>query len=103
QWLGRDCAPAAVKEFDDACAKAREAGASIEPGVHKFQTAAAQAIVTIATPAQGDDKHRALARIGAANVVEDLLCIGSVLGAREALDSISGKLPGNLRVFGESH
>src|SRR4029453_5748382 len=47
QWPGRDGPPEAVKEFDDACAKAREAGASIEPGVHKFQTAAAQAIVTI--------------------------------------------------------
>jgi hypothetical protein len=102
QWLGRDGAPEAVKEFDDACAKARETGASIEPGVRKFQTAVAQAIVTIATPAQGDDKHRALARIGAPNVVEDLLSIGSVLGAREALDSINGKLPGNLRAFVES-
>jgi hypothetical protein len=102
QWLGRDGVPEAVKEFDDACAKARETGASIEPGVRKFQTAVAQAIVTIATPAQGDDKHRALARIGAPNVVEDLLSIGSVLGAREALDSINGKLPGNLRAFVES-
>lgn len=102
QWLERDGAPEAVKEFDDACAKARETGASIEPGVHKLQTEAAQAIAKIATPAQGDDKHRALARIGAPNVVEDLLSIGSVLGAREALDSINGKLPGNLRVFGES-
>ena len=102
QWLERDGAPEAVKEFDDACAKARETGASIEPDVRKLQTAAAQAIVTIAAPAQGDDKHRALARIGAPNVVEDLLSIGSVLGAREALDSISGKLPDNLRVFGES-
>src|SRR6185369_9814113 len=63
QWLARDGAPEAVKEFDDACAKARETGASIEPGVHKFQTAAAQAIVTIGASAQGDDKHRALARI----------------------------------------
>ena len=102
QWLGRDGAPEAVKEFDDACAKAREPGASIEPAVRKLQAAAAQAIVTIATPAQGDDKHRALSRIGAPSVVEDMLSVGSVLAAREPLESISGKLPGNLRVFGES-
>src|ERR1700741_1819666 len=31
QWLGRDGAPEAVREFDDACTKARETGASIEP------------------------------------------------------------------------
>jgi hypothetical protein len=102
QWLDRDGAPGAVKEFDDACAKARETGASIEPAVRKLQTAVAQAIILIAAPAQGDDKHRTLARIGAPSVVEDLLSIGLVLGAREALDSINGKLPGNLRVFGES-
>lgn len=103
QWLERDGAPEALKEFDDACAAVRETGASIEPAVRKLQNAVAQAIAQIATPAQGDDKHRALARIGAPSVIEDLLSIGSVLGAREALDSINGKLPGNLRVFGESH
>ncbi len=35
-------------------------------------------------------------------MVEDLLAIGSVLQAREALETLNGKLPGYLRMFGES-
>jgi hypothetical protein len=102
QWLGRDGAAEAVREFEDALAEARESDASIETAVRKLQLAAAQAIVKVATPAPGDDRHRALARIGAPSVVEDLLAIGSVLQAREPLDALSGKMPGFLRVFGES-
>jgi hypothetical protein len=102
QWLGRDGAAEAVREFEDALAKARETDASIEAAVRKLQLAAAQAIVKVATPAPGDDRHRALARIGAPSVVEDLLAIGSVLQAREPLDALGGKMPGYLRVFGES-
>src|SRR5262245_37850055 len=102
QWLGRDGATEAVREFEDALAKARETDASIEAAVRKLQLAVAQAIVKVATPAPGDDRQRALARIGAPSVVEDLLAIGSVLQAREPLDALSGKMPGYLRMFGES-
>ena len=102
QWLGRDGAPEAVREFEDALAKALETGGSVEAAVRKLQQAAAQAIVTIAAPAQGDDRHRSLSRIGAPNVIEDLLSIGSVLQARDALEAINGKMPGYLRVFGET-
>ena len=70
--------------------------------MRKLQLAAAQAIANVATPAQGDDRQRALARIGAPNVVEDLLAIGSVLQSREALETFNGKLPGYLRMFGDS-
>jgi hypothetical protein len=102
QWLGRDGAPEDVREFEDALTKALETGGSVEPAVRKLQQAAAQAIVTIAAPAQGDDRHHALSRIGAPNVVEDLLSIGSVLQARDALEAIHAKMPGYLRVFGET-
>ena len=102
QWLGRDGAPEAVREFEDTLAKALESGASVEPAVRKLQQAAAQAIVAVAAPAQGDDRHRSLSRIGAPNVVEDLLAIGSVLQAQDALEAINGKTPGYLRVFGET-
>ena len=34
--------------------------------------------------------------------IEDLLPIGSVLQAREALDTLNGRLPSLLRVFGDS-
>ena len=101
-WLSRDGVAEALQEFEDAFAKARETVAGIELAVRRLQLAAVQAIVTIATPVPGDDKRRALARIGAPDVVEDLLAIGSVLQAREALETLNGKLPGYLRMFGES-
>ena len=48
------------------------------------------------------DKQRALARVGPPDVIEDLLPIGSVLQAREALDTLNGRLPSYLRVFADS-
>ena len=104
QWLARDGAADAVKEFEAALSMARETGATanIEPAARRLQLAAAQAIFKLATPAPGDDKQRALSRVGPPNVVEDLLPVGSVLQAREALETFGGKLPSYLRVFGES-
>jgi predicted DNA-binding protein len=104
QWLIRDGAAEAAKEFEAALLSARETGmtGAIEPSVRKFQLAAANAIVKVATPVPGDDKHRALARVGAPSVIEDLTPIGAVLQAREALDTLNNTLPSYLRVFGES-
>ncbi len=104
QWLGRDGAPEAVREFEAAlsAALAADAKAAIEPAVRKLQLAAAQAIVKIATSGPPDERHRALSRIGAPEVVEDLLAIGSVLQAREALETLNGKMPGYMRIFGDS-
>ena len=62
----------------------------------------ADAIVKAAAPAPGDDKQRTLARIGAPNVVEDLLSIGSVLRAREALDTLGSRLPSQMRGLDDS-
>jgi hypothetical protein len=70
--------------------------------VRKFQSAAADAIHKITTPAPGGDQQRALARVGAPNVVEDLLPIGSILQAREALDTLNSRLPSFLRTFADS-
>src|SRR6476659_8512114 len=104
QWLMRDGAAEAAKEFEAALLSARETGmtGAIEPSVRKFQLAAANAIVKVATPVPGDDKHRALARVGAPSVIEDLTPIGAVLQAREALDTLNNALPSYLRMFGES-
>ena len=104
QWLIRDGAPEPAKEFEAALSNARESGTTgtIEPSVRKFQLAAATAIIKIVTPVPGDDKQRALARVGPPNVIEDLAPIGAVLQAREALETLNGKLPSYLRVFGES-
>ncbi|SHJ63136.1 hypothetical protein SAMN05444159_1096 [Bradyrhizobium lablabi] len=103
QWLSRDGAPEKAREFEAALARARQSGTAseLEPAVRKFQLAAADAIVKIAMPGHGGDKQRALARVGAPNVIEDLLPIGSVLQAREALDGLGSRIPGFLRVFGD--
>lgn len=103
QWLNRDGAPEQAREFETALENIRVGTASnIESAVRKFQLAAADAIVKIATPLQGGDKQRGLSRVGPPNVIEDLLPIGSVLQAREALDGFSGRLPSYLRVFADS-
>ena len=105
QWLNRDGAPDQAREFEAALARMRETGTTseLESAVRKFQRAAADAIIRITTPVPGGDKQRALARVGAPEVIEDLLSIGSILHTREALDALGGRLPGYLRVFGDLH
>lgn len=104
QWLNRDGAADQAREFEAALERIRQTGATpeLEPAVRKFQRAAADAIVKIASPVPGDDKQRALSRVGPPHVIEDLLPIGSVLQAREAIDAFNGRLPSYLRVFAES-
>jgi hypothetical protein len=103
QWLARDGAPEQVREFETALENIRTGNESnLEAALRKFQLAAADAIVKIATPMQGGDKQRGLSRVGPPNVIEDLLPIGSVLQAREALDGFSGRMPSYLRVFADS-
>jgi hypothetical protein len=97
QWLIREGAPDQVLEFEAALTRASE----LEPAVRKFQSAAADAIGKIAALASGDDR-RALARIGPPDVIENILPIGSILQAREAMDTLNGRLPSYLRVFGDS-
>lgn len=103
QWLALEGAADAVREFEAALGATRESGAKagVETAVRKLQLAAGQAILRT-SPAHGDDRHRALSRVGPPNVVEDLLAIGEVLHACEALEALDGKLPAYLRVFGES-
>jgi len=104
QWLIRDGAPDQARDFEAALAQVRETGTTsdLEVAVRRFQLAAADAICKIAAPVPGGDKHRALARVGAPNVIEDLLPIGLVLQAREALDTLNGRIPSFLRVFADA-
>jgi hypothetical protein len=104
QWLGRDGAPEAAREFETSLAESRRSGSTsgLEAASRKFQTVVADAIVKISTPVPGEDTQRALSRIGPPNVVDDLLSIGAVLGAREALDALGGRHPSQLRAFTES-
>src|SRR5262245_2357361 len=103
-WLTRDGAPEAAREFETALSAAREAGTTgtIEAAARKFQLASANAIIKLVTPVPGEDKQRALARVGPPNVIEDLGPVGAVLQAREAMETLNSKLPGYLRVFGDS-
>jgi hypothetical protein len=104
QWLLRDGAPEQARAFEAALIKIRETGATheVEPAVRKLQLAMADAVLRVVTPGPGGDVQRTLARIGPPEIVEDLLSIGSVLQAREALDGLGGRLPGFLRTFGDS-
>jgi hypothetical protein len=104
QWLVRDGAPDAFKEFEAALAQLRDPArqSDLDKPIGKFQLAAAEAIAGIATPVPGGDRPRALARIGPPDVIEDMLPIGSVLSAREALDTLGGRLPSYIRIFAES-
>jgi len=103
QWLIRDGAPDQAREFEVALARMRKTGTTsdLEPAIGKLQLAAADAILRIATPVPGGDKQRGLARVGPPDVIADLLPIGSVLQAREALDTLNGRLPSYLRMFAD--
>ena len=102
QWLLRDGAPEQAKAFEELLAS-RDGGRGpqLEAAVRKLQLATAEAIAKIMNPA-GGDRQRALSRVGPPNVIEDLLPIGAVLQAREALDGLNGRLPSYLRAFGDS-
>jgi hypothetical protein len=104
QWLARDGAPDATRAFETVLAEIRQSGSSagLEGATRKFQLAAAEAIINMATPVPGDDRQRVLARIGPPNVVEDLLSIGAVLRAREALETLGSRMPGQMRVFSDA-
>jgi len=95
QWLIRDGAPEPARELDAALAELRNTAtlSAVEPPVRVFQRAAAEAIARIATPGIGGDR-RALARVGAPDVIEDLLPIGSILqAARRWTPSMQGFPP----------
>jgi hypothetical protein len=102
QWVAREGVPEQAREYEAAMALSSEPGPEAEAAVRSLQLAAGEAIIKIAGPGARGDNQRALARIGAPDVVEDLLPIGSVLQAREALDALASRLPTFMRVFDES-
>ena len=102
QWLRREGAPEAVRAFEAALASAdgHVSPSERERAARSLQQAAADAIERVLV-ARIDDR-RALARIGAASVIEDLPAVGAVLKWREALETLDGRLPGTLRTFGDA-
>jgi len=101
QWLIRDGATDAVYEFEKALAGARD-GQPPEAALRKLQSVVADAIFQVTSPT-GGGSQRTLARIGAPNVIEDLVPIGAVLQAREAIDGLAGRLPMTIRNFADGH
>ena len=98
QWLLRDGATDQVYEFEKVLSGLPADAEPPESAVRKLQLAVADAIFQVTSPSGGGNQ-RALARIGAPSVIEDLLPIGSVLQAREALDSLGGRLALSMRSF----
>jgi hypothetical protein len=103
QWLAREGAPDLANEFEAVLSRGPEDGTSpeIEAKARKLQLAAAAALQAIANPAPGTDSRRALSRIGAADVIEDVPSIACVLQAREAFDTLNSRLPSYMRVFND--
>jgi len=99
QWLARDGAPEQMRDYE--MALANDEGRGLEVAIRKLQLAAADAIFKITAPS-GGDKQRGLTRIGPPDVIEDLVPIASVFHAREALDGFGTRVPGFIRVFGDS-
>src|SRR5579871_395447 len=95
QWLAREAAPALAGEFETALARGPDSGTTpeIEAATRKLQGATADAILAVLKPAPGEDNRRALSRIGPPDVIEDLTPIGLILQAREAIDTLNGRIP----------
>ncbi|WJR80774.1 hypothetical protein [Bradyrhizobium sp. NP1] len=104
RWLIRDGAPEQARAFETMLAGMSDSAAErdLEPHVRKLQAATADAVLKLATPVPGHDLQRTLARVGPPELVEDLLAIGSILQARDALEALGNRLPSFARVFGDS-
>jgi hypothetical protein len=100
QWLIREGAADPARDFEAALNANRdsEKSAALEVAVRTFQRAAADAIGKLL--ADGD--RRLLARVGGPEVLEDLLPVGAILQAREAMETLNGRLPTHFRIFGEA-
>lgn len=92
-----------VQAFEAALFEQRsnEASSTAAAAIRTFQQAAGDAIIAIASAGSGGDR-RALVRVGSPDVVEDLLPVGLLLRAREAIDTLNGRLPTHYRAFADS-
>jgi hypothetical protein len=100
QWVIRDGAPDPARDFEAALNAARdvEKSPALEAAVRAFQRASADAIGQLL--ADGD--RRLMARVGGPDVLEDLQPIGAILQAREAMETLNGRLPTHFRMFAEA-
>jgi hypothetical protein len=101
QWLARAGAPDAVRDYEAAFARlADDAEVKVlEPVIRSLQIAAVEAIARLSASADGD--RRTLARVGPPEVIEDLVAIGALLGAREAIETLGTRVPVYMRTFAD--
>ncbi len=101
-WLGNEGIPDKLRAFE-AFLKTPSDANDYERAVREVQTAAAEAIAqaTAAGPSDGSARQRPMARFGSDSVSQDIVSIGTVLGVRDALDTLNSKLPGQMRTFAE--
>lgn len=102
-WLGREGCPEAVTAFEAAMARETAETPDVNAAVRALQAAASEAIANVTGTPAGGDRQRTLGRLGATSVIEDIGPIGAVLGARDSLEKLNHKLPGQIRTFAESH
>lgn len=100
-WLGREGSPEAFHAFE--AAMAQSSTPDINAAVRTMQIAASDAIANVTGALSSGERQRTLGRLGAPSVVEDIAPIGAVLNASDVLDKLSAKLPGQIRVFADSH
>jgi hypothetical protein len=102
QWLCREGATEQAGEFEALLARGGHGAGShqLDAAVRKLQLAASEALLKVIGPGAGRDKQHGLSRIGPTNVAEDLLPIAAVLQAREALETLNGRLQ-SYRVFAD--
>jgi hypothetical protein len=98
-WLARDAISEAIAEFE---LVASETDSASEVTLRKAQVAAAVAIEQITAPAARDADQRSLSRIGGSRVIEDLRSVGIVLKNREALETFTARIAGNVRNLADS-
>jgi hypothetical protein len=103
-WLTQTGAVDATETFHRQYADAKEAGrqSEAEQVLRRFQLAAADAMAALLSPqSSGPDRQRALGRVGAPGVVEDLPAIQTIFANREALETLRARLPRIMSVFGD--
>jgi hypothetical protein len=101
-WLSKTAAVEATTELETGLAASGIPSPAAEQAIRKFQVAAANAIAATVSPSsRGDDRMRALSRVGSQTVIEDLPAIGVILAHREALEVLQQRLPKIVRAFGE--
>jgi hypothetical protein len=104
-WLTQTALAKEAEAFQDAYGSARQDGRSseAEQALRRFQLAAAEAIGELISPkSQGGDRQRALGRVGAPAVVDDLPAVQTIFANREALETFRARIPRIMSNFADS-